>query len=402
VKLPSSSDGQKWDWALGETTAVPAFYFAGYLSGAADNRVLFSSGYPTKTRTGSYASQGLTILNADAVTGAVKDTQVVPSPQGSACSQTRALLADIALARDYSSATTSQNLMAAYAADTLGNTFQYVPTAATKVSTLYTLGSAGSSSCDQPIYFAPAVAQLDRAKVDSSSKHFIYLAQVTGSVLDPVTAPVSSSYPGSQLVVTKLDGNVSPPVMVPSYNKTTGSAQIVLSASASASAANRICLQSVAGNGTTTAFTNGMKTGTQSCPDVGGVPLPEGARPVGTPTVVLRADGLGFQVITGWYDPTAMANNCSSGGSFNYGKSYITVHEFGADGTWYQLAGVTVNNSVLTGIVFVGTGLFVDGIINSATPQSMNIGETFSKTQQTTNNNRGLERFLRTGWSERW
>lgn len=186
---PSSGDRQKWDQALGQTTAVPAFYFAGYSSGAADNRVLFSSGYPTTTRTGSYTNQGLTILNADAVTGAVKDTQVVPTPQGSACSQTRALLADIALARDYSSAITSQNLMAAYAADTWGNTFQYVPTAATKVSTLYTLGSSGSSSCDQPIYFAPAVAQLDRSPtVPTSSKHFIYLAQVTGSVLDPVTA----------------------------------------------------------------------------------------------------------------------------------------------------------------------------------------------------------------------
>ena len=398
----SSGEGQKWDQALGETTAVPAFYFAGYSFGAAENRVLFSSGYPTTARTGSYTYQGLTILNADAVTGTVKDTQVVPSPQGTACPQTRALLADIALARDYSSATTSQNLMAAYAADTWGNTFQYVPTAATKVSTLYTLGSAGNNNCDQPIYFAPAVAQLDRApRADTSSKHFIYLAQVTGSVLDPATAPVSSSYPGSQLVVSKLDGNVSPPVMVPSYNKITGAAQIVLSASASASAANRICLAGD-GNGSATVFTNGMKTGAQSCPDAGGVPLPEGARPVGTPTVVLRADGLGFQVITGWYDPTAMANNCSSGGSFNYGKSYITVHEFGADGTWYQLAGVALSNTVLTGIVFVGTGLFVDGIINSATPQSLNIGETFSKTQQTTNNNSGLDRFLRTSWSERW
>src|ERR1039457_6847180 len=80
VTLPSSSDGQKWDWALGETTAVPAFYFAGYSSGAADNRVLFSSGYPTTTRTGSYTSQGLPLLNAPAVTRDLKDPHTHPPP----------------------------------------------------------------------------------------------------------------------------------------------------------------------------------------------------------------------------------------------------------------------------------------------------------------------------------
>lgn len=388
-----------WDYDLGQTTSVPAFYFAGYNSGAADNRVLFGSGYPTATRSGSWANQGLTIVNADAATGAVKDTAIVPTPQGSACTQTRALLADIAVARNYSSTSTSQYLKAAYAADTWGNTFQYVPTAATKLATLYT---AGASGCDQPIYYGPAVVQLDRApKADTSAKNFIYLAQVTGSALDPATAPVSSSYPGSQLIVTKLDGNVSPPVPVTSYNKSGASAQIVLSTAASTSAANRICLQSTDGNGSLTAFTNDVKTQTQSCADAGGVPLPESARPVATPTVALRSDGLGFQVIAAWYDPTAVVNNCSSGGTFNYGTSYVTVHEFGADGTWYQMAGVTLANTALTGIAFIGTGLFVDGIVNSAVPSSISIGETFSKTQQIENNNSGLGRFLRTTWTER-
>jgi hypothetical protein len=144
-----------------------------------------------------------------------------------------------------------------------------------------------------------------------------------------------------------------------------------------------------------------MKNQGQSCSDAGGIPLPESARPVVTPTVVLRSDGLGFQVFATWYDPTAMANNCSAGGAFNYGQSYVTVHEFGANGTWYQLAGLTLSNTALTGITFVGTGIYADGIINSATPQSISISETFSTTQQFVTGNAGIGRYLRTMWNER-
>ena len=95
-----------------------------------------------------------------------------------------------------------------------------------------------------------------------------------------------------------------------------------------------------------------------------------------------------------------MTNNCSSGSQFNYGKSYVTVHEFGAAGTWYQIAGVALDNTVLTGVAFVGTGLFVDGINASSAPQSLNIGETFSTAQQVLNNN-ARDRYARTSWTER-
>jgi hypothetical protein len=383
----------QWQQSLGQTTSVPAFYLAGYVSGAADNRVLFASGYPTTARTGAYANQGLTLLNVDVSNGAVKDTQVLPSQ--ASCATTRALLADVAVARNYSASSTPQNLMAAYVADTWGNTFEYVPGAATPLSKLYTLGTSG---CDQPIYYAPALAQLDRApSAPTSVKNLVYLAQVTGSALDPVTAPVSSSYPGSELVVTELDGNVSPPALVTNYNQTAGSAQIVLSTSPSASPTNRICLQA----SNTTSFTNTLKTQTQSCSDAGGVPLPESARPMTTPTVALRSDGLGFQVFATWYDPTTLSNNCSAGGSFSYGQSYLTVHEFGASGTWYQVAGLTLNNTVQTGVAFVGTSIFGGGIINTATPQSASINETFSKTQQLITGDAGIGRFLRTMWNER-
>ena len=396
VKLSPSSDGAKWDQSLGEGTSLPGFYFAGYAGSVADNRVIFASGYPTESG-GSYGSQGLVVLNADASNGAVKQTKDVSSLGGTTCTQTRTVMSDVTIARDYTSLGTSQNLLAAFVADTWGNTYEYVPAATDSSKVLTKLYSLG---CGQPLYFAPTLVQLDRVpKADASAKHYIYLVQVTNSNQDPDTEGVTANYPASQMVVTKLDGNVSPPVIVANYNSQQPSGQIILSADPATTAANRICIQTTT-SGTLNSFTDGLKKATQSCPDANGEPLPSTARPVGTPTAVLRSDGLGFQVITSWYDPTVRSNNCSSGSTFNYGKSYVTVHEFGADGTWYQLAGVAINNAVLTGTAFIGTGLFVDGINASSTPQTININETFSSVQQSSNST-GAERYTRTSWSER-
>jgi hypothetical protein len=136
--------------------------------------------------------------------------------------------------------------------------------------------------------------------------------------------------------------------------------------------------------------------------------MPEKARPVGTPMAVLRSDGLGFQVITGWYDasdaPSGMVNVCADGdpSSFDKGTSYITVHEFRTNGAYYQIVGQTIENAVLTGGTFVGTGLFVDGIGVSPelTPQAINLGEKFSTNQQMLSAN-AIERYTRTTWTER-
>jgi len=389
VKLPAKpADATVWDGSLGETTAVPAFYFNGYVAGRADNRLIMASGYATKTGS-NYSDQGIVIVNAVADTGEVKEHLTVPTASPT-CSQKRAVMADVGVARDYSSAATSQNLMAAYVADTWGNTYQYLPG-----STPSLIDHRG---CGQPLHYAPAVVQLDRApKADTSSKHFIYLAQVTNSNQDPATQPVSGSYPASQIVVTKLDGNVSPPIMVTSYNAT---GQIILSAVPS-TGVYPICIQKTdSGTGTLSTFGNNLKTAAQACADAGGIALPQGARPMGTPTAVLRSDGLGFQLLTTWYDATAMTNDCSSGKQFNYGMSYITVHEFGADGTWYQIAGLPLTDTVLTGVTFAGTALFVDGITNGPTPQSIGIGETFGSMQQL-NNASATDRYSRTTWTER-
>jgi hypothetical protein len=390
--LPSSPYGDTYEKKLGETTSVPAFYFDGYSSGSPKNRLIMASGYSLKDRSVSgYSSQGLVVVHADAATGAVIETKDVTSLSATSCSQTRAVMADVTLARDYSSVGTSQNLMGAYIADTWGNTYQYVPKSSS-FTKLYALG------CSQPLYFAPAVVQLDRApKADTSSKHFIYLAQVTNSNLDSTTMLDSSLY--SEIVVTKLDGNVSPPTIVTSYNPLDAHGQIVLSVDPATTATHRICIQTVT-SGSAVAFTDSTKKMNQTCAEAGGEPLPSTARPVTTPTAILRADGLGFQIITSWYDPTVMTNDCSGSNQFDYGKSYITVHEFGADGTWYQIAGITLDNTVLTGAAFVGTGLFVDGINASSMPQGLNIGESFSPMQQILNNS-ARERYTRTSWSER-
>jgi hypothetical protein len=227
----------------------------------------------------------------------------------------------------------------------------------------------------------------------SASLKDIFVVQVTNSNLDLDTRKFSTSYPGSQLVVTKFNWSGragEAPTLDSSYNTT--SAQVVLATDATDSA-NKICIQPA----------DVLKNRIQSC---GGTAneLPTSARPIGTPTIVLRSDGLGFQVITGWYDITQQQNNCS-GQSFDYGTSYITVHEFGAFGdaggaVWYQLAGIEITNTALSGMTFVGGGLFVDGINPNSMPSSMNIGESFSNVQQILNNP-PYERYSRTSWSER-
>jgi hypothetical protein len=128
--------------------------------------------------------------------------------------------------------------------------------------------------------------------------------------------------------------------------------------------------------------------------------MPTTARPMAPPTALLRGDGLGFQVITLWWDPASVVNNCSAGHDFDYGKSYITVHEFSADGVWYQVTGQAIDNSIVTGITFVGVNLFINGLLNGSTnQQSLGLGESFNSTQKLANAN-AIERYLRTGWSE--
>ena len=360
--------------------------------GAAANRVLFASGYPTVPRsTSGYGSQGLVLLDVDAVTGgwSTGSPHAMGSSGASSCTsgQQRAVLADIALARDWSRprhlTEPARRLRRATPGAIPSST---CPGARPRSSTR---AAAGSRSISRPRWCSSTSCRPGRFP----PKNRIYLVQVTNSNLDPETrtyTDASGPYPGSQLVVTKLAWSGvagDPPTIDSSYD---GDGHIVLATDAS-DAANRICL-----DGTT--FT---KTKADTCTGLVGE-LPPTARPVGTPTVIMRSDGLGFQVITGWYDWTAHSNDCTSTPNFNYGTSYVTVHEFGADGMWYQIAGFTFADTVLTGGTFVGTGFFLDGIMggNNDKPMSQSFGQSIVSLQQLLNAS-GLERYSRTSWTER-
>ena len=75
------------------------------------------------------------------------------------------------------------------------------------------------------------------------------------------------------------------------------------------------------------------------------------------------------------------------------GVQYVSVNAFSE---------TNVGLNLLTGVAFVGLGLFVDGIMgaNNGAPASLNLGENITSMQQILNNS-ALERYSRTSWSER-
>jgi hypothetical protein len=385
--LPSTgSQYTLWNQSLGETRSVPALYFNKTVA-YNDYRVVMASGYKVDS---SSTTQGLRILNANAWTGTVdsNNTLTIPAMSPGCSSTNQTILTDVALARNYQSST--QEVISGYVGDTWGNIYQYVPssTGTGRIDGPNTTGfSVFRMGCEQPLHFGPAVVQLDRfAGNQSPVKGVIFLVQVTNSALDPTTVGKTASYPASQLMVTKLIQSSAPiPTVDSTWNSNTG--KITLSAEP-ADPKLGICVNTT------------VKLSSDSCP--GGTAIPTTARPMATPSVLLRSDGLGFQVLTLWWDPASIANDCSGDKTFDVGKSYLTVHEFSSDGLWYQIMGASFDNSVITGATFVGTHIYVDGILNgSSTAQSVSIGETFSPTQKL-NSAKTIERYTRTGWSEFW
>jgi hypothetical protein len=110
----------------------------------------------------------------------------------------------------------------------------------------------------------------------------------------------------------------------------------------------------------------------------------------------------GFQLFTTWYTPPA-ANWDNCPGSSTNGNSYITLHEFHADGTWAQIAGLQIQHQYVTGVQFVGTTLFITGGDGTTpqTPQTFNLGQTFSIASPQGLGSTASERFVRTDWTER-
>ena len=221
--------------------------------------------------------------------------------------------------------------------------------------------------------------QLDRNNAGKygTGAYSVFLAQVTNSVLDPITR--GTDFPPSKLVVVKLTkiGN-SPPAPDATFGT---SGVIKLSADASP-ASNQLC---------------GVKTSLSgTC-----VPLPADARPTGTPVAVLTNNSGGFQLYTTWYSPPQSNwDNCPN--SDTNGNSYITVHEFEETGTWAQLYGVELQHQYVTGVQFVGTTLFITtGDGTSPMPGTGGVfNQAFQPVTKTVQTLTG-DRFVKTAWTER-
>jgi hypothetical protein len=293
------------------------------------------------------------------------------------------MLADVAVARDYS-ASGDQNLLAAYLADTWGTLHQYAP----GFTPILDKGGAPMAlGCQHPLHFAPAVVQLNRNNPNNENGNSVFLVQVTNSVLDPNTVTISSDFPASQLVVAKLTANGNNP---PALDPTFGTGGLIRLSADATSPANRLC-----------GVATEIKTSSATSCGSGGVPLPASARPTGTPVAVLRSDGSGFQVYTTWYTPPATNwDNCPL--SSTNGNSYVTLHEFLSNGTWAQLYGHAYEHQYVTGVQFVGTTLFItagDGTPPQQ-PDVPDLGQTFVSVNQVLKSMAG-DRFVKTAWTER-
>jgi hypothetical protein len=370
---------------LGETDSVPAFTY-NQTTNQNDYRVLMASGYP-------YPPQSTTttyLIDASVMAGASTGpgTTAIHQPGGSCNTspgQEFTAIADVAVARDYRNGG-NQNLLAAYVADTWGTLHQYAPA----YSPVLDKNTAPLAlGCHHPLHFSPAVVQLNRN--DPTAETSVYLAQVTNSILDPVTVKYSSDkFPASKLVILKLSsiGN-NPPAPDPIFGS---GGSIQLSADALLTS-NRLC-----------GITSGKASAAGDC-GTGGSWLPNSARPTGTPVAVLRSDGGGFQILTTWYTPPADNwDNCAT--SATNGNSYVTLHEFLSNGAWQQIVGIEIPHQYVTGVQFVGTTLFItagDGTAPGAPDPSQggnNFGQNFQSVNQVLRTLTG-DRFVRTAWTER-
>ena len=369
---------------LGETDSVPAFAYH-QTTGQDDYRVLMASGYPYP----SGSSSTTYLIDATAWAGALPSVSgpgaTISGSGGcdSSTGQEFTVLADVAVARDYSKGG-DQNLLAAYVADTWGTLHAYAP----GYSPVLDKGGAPMSlGCQHPLHFSPAVVQLNRNNPNNENGNSVYLVQVTNSVLDPITVAYSSGkFPASKLVVSRLTSiGANPPTLDQTFG-TSGLIQL----SADATGANQLCGVTVTG-----------KLGTASDCGAGGSVLPTSARPTGTPVAVLRSDGSGFQIFTTWYTPPAANwDNCVD--SLTNGNSYVTLHEFLSNGTWAQIYGMQIQHQYVTGVQFVGTTLFItsgDGTAPSP-PPNPDLGQSFVSVDQVLKSMAG-DRFVKTAWTER-
>jgi hypothetical protein len=360
-----------YEGALGRTISLPGFYFA--KSATRDNyRSIFASGYTDL----SNSAVGLKIVNASAHTGG-DATALSVQGMGLACGKPKVdpteptLLADVAIGRRYG-ALDYERIAAAYVGDTWGNLFRYVPPTDSEGN--LAAGAAAvtvvdSFSCSQPLHFPPTVVQLDRHDASKNPGH-IYLAQVTNSPMDLNTDKWSTGFPASQLIIRR-DLAAAGSAVNPDLTWGDASGRIVLDAS------NPLQICGVWNN-----------SGAGSCT----TPLPTNARPVSSPTGILRADFDGFALVTLWYVPDA--SGCTKG------KTYLTIHEVNTAEGVKQVHGEKVADEPVVGAVFAAGKLVV---VLSTGPKPITpsaLGQFRVEANRATTTTTMVDRYRRMGWTE--
>jgi hypothetical protein len=344
------------DARLGLTLSTPALSF-GKTATLDDHRLLVASGYGD----GVHADQGKALLSIGLVGGGLLDVQAVPAASAAACAGSYALLTDVATARDYGAHEQGQ-LLAAYAGDTAGNIWRYVPGRTDgQTTSTGTLGRVTDLGCAHPLHLAPAVVQLDRDSAGNRSGE-IYLVQATNSAFDPET----EGFAPSKLVFRRdlaQDGLVT-------ADETFGAAGSIALV---AGAAGQLC--------------GDLETVGAAC----GSKLPAIARPTATPIAILREDGTGFQVLSSWYAPSQQG--CDKG------TSYILLHEL-RDGAVTQRRGLVIANEPVTGVVFVGGKLLYTKEGGAVELTGFFRGQVVKPGQVTAGSASSTSRFGRGGWQE--
>jgi hypothetical protein len=329
---------------LGYTQSVPAFTFLP-TTGMDDFRVIMGSGYPVSDTS---TTQGRYLVSASVKDGTIMSANAI-SPSGT-CSQDYTVLTDVGTARRQTkdsngTAVGRKEFLSGYFGDTWGNIWSY--TTPDGVRLLSALG------CNHPLHFSPTVVQPDADDPNNPNAGSIYLIQVTNSSLDADT----EAFPASQMVVMRQTFSGTG---MPVLDTTFGTAgKLILTTTNT----TQMC-----------GVTNAAGT---SCI----TPLPSNARPLATPTGILKGDGTGFTTFSNWYAPAS--SGCGKG------ATYLLVHDLSGNAfTLKQAIKVAdepvVNPIIVKGSLMVSTstgpmtigGSVTTKIVQANEPRS-NLGDAF-------------------------
>jgi hypothetical protein len=329
---------------LGLTASVPAFTFVPNAD-MNDFRVIMSSGYPNID--GS-STQGRYLVSSSVQDGTIKTATRITAPNS--CPIDYTMLTDVGTARRQTkdsngTAVGRKEFLAGYFGDTWGNLWMYTNTDGPQL-----LAGLG---CNHPLHFSPTVVQPDADDPNNPNAGDIFLVQVSNSSLDNET----DRYPASQMVVVKQKFGITGTPSIDTTFATNGKLTLT------SANTTQLC-------GVTDASGSSCLT-----------PLPANARPLATPTAILKGDGTGFITFSNWYAPADA--NCGKG------ATYMMIHDMaGETFTLKQALRVAdepvVNPIIVKGNLVVSTSTGPMSIassvtikIISATEPRKNLGDPF-------------------------